>query len=47
MKMKHEINTDAAAVGAAASAAASRETTVKTVVKPMVSVWRGPGAGIR
>ena len=33
MKMKHEINTDAAA-GAAASAAASRETTVKTVVKP-------------
>ena len=34
MKMKHEINTDAAAAGAAASAAASRETTVKTVVKP-------------
>ena len=33
MKIKHEINTDAAA-GAAASAAASRETTVKTVVKP-------------
>ena len=32
MKMKHEINTDAAA-GAVASAAASCETTLKTVVK--------------
>ena len=39
MKVKHEVNTDATAVGAAAaadaaSAAALRETTVKTVVKP-------------
>ena len=32
MKMKHEINTDAAAVGAAASAAAPGFTTVFTVV---------------
>ena len=34
MKMKHEINTDAAAAGAATSAAASHETNIKTVVKP-------------
>ena len=34
MKMKHEIDTDAAAGGAAAFAAASRGTPVKTIVKP-------------
>ena len=32
MKMKHEIDTDAAAAGAAASAAAPSFTTVFTVV---------------
>ena len=34
MKMKHEINTDAAAPGAAAFAAASNETSVTTEEKP-------------
>ena len=41
MKMKHEINTDAAA-GAAASAAAPGFTTLYTVVNPHLGLLKGP-----
>ena len=43
MRIKHEINTDAAA-GAPASAAASRETTIKLVVKPGAAAEAAPAA---